>query len=385
MISTILLLGTVLSTVTGRIGNIAGTVRRQLLSPIGRVLDRLFAPLDRVLDPGARGYNRLLGPYFGEMTGLQFGVIAVSFVALLSAGVWAPVVGPLLGGGLLRTLALASIWAIFAMSWDIQSGYTGYISFGHSALSGAAGYATALLIVHVDPTLSIWVTGSISVLAALAVGLLIALPTLRLEGPYFSLITFVAVLLFYRLTTAFSSLGGIPGFGQPDVFTWDPVMRYYYMVIPMLLIALALTFMARSDLGMILVAIRENESAVSAAGINPTKFKLWSFMLSSVPMGIGGVLLVGFTGNVDPNTFVVVDNSIEMIAIAVIGGMSSILGPLGGAFLFEILNHQVLHGYSTPVRYLFLWLIVLLVLVFARDGLFRAIWHRLGAVRGESE
>ncbi len=52
-------------------------------------------------------------------------------------------VGPLLGGGLLRTLALASIWAIFAMSWDIQSGYTGYISFGHSALSGAAGYTTA--------------------------------------------------------------------------------------------------------------------------------------------------------------------------------------------------------------------------------------------------
>ncbi|WP_222919796.1 branched-chain amino acid ABC transporter permease [Natrinema sp. SYSU A 869] len=385
MISTILLLGTVLSTVTGRIGNIAGTVRRQVLLPIGRVLDRLFAPLDRVLDPGARAYNRFLGPYFGEMTGLQFGVIAVSFVALLSAGVWAPIVGPLLGGGLLRTLALASIWAIFAMSWDIQSGYTGYISFGHSALSGAAGYATALLIVHVDPTLSIWVTGSVSVLAALAVGLLIALPTLQLEGPYFSLITFVAVLLFYRLTTSFSSLGGVPGFGQPDVFTWDPVMRYYYMVIPMLLIALGLTFMARSDLGMILIAIRENEAAVSAAGINPTKFKLWSFMLSSVPMGIGGVLLVGFTGNVDPSTFVMVDNSIEMIAIAVIGGMSSILGPLGGAFLFEILNHQILHGYSTPVRYLFLWLIVLLVLVFARDGLFRAIWHRLGAVRGDSE
>ncbi|WP_435552266.1 branched-chain amino acid ABC transporter permease [Natrinema sp. CGMCC1.2065] len=385
MISTILLLGTVLSTVTGQIGNAAETVRRQLLTPVGRLFDGLLAPIDRVLDPVANVYNRLLGPYFGEMSGLQFGAIAVSLVALLTAGVWAPMVGPLLGGGLLRTLALASIWAIFAMGWDIQSGYTGYISFGHSALSGAAGYTTALLIVHVDPTLSFWMTASASVLAALVVGLVIALPSLRLQGPYFSLITFVAVLLFYRLTTAFDSLGGIPGFGEPDVFTWDPMMRYYYMVIPMLLVALALTFMARSNLGMILIAIRENESAVSAAGINPTKFKIWSFVLSSIPMGIGGVLLVGFTGNVDPNTFVIVDNSIEMIAIAVIGGMSSILGPLGGAFLFEILNHQILHGFSTPVRYLFLWIIVLFVLVFARDGLFRAIWHRLGSVRGDSE
>lgn len=385
MISTILLLGTVLATVTGRLGDAAGTVRQQVLLPIGQALDQLLAPIDRVLEPAANAYNRSLGQYFGTMTGLQFALIVGSVVALLTAGVWAPMVGPLLGGGLLRTLALASIWAIFAMSWDIQSGYTGYISFGHSVLSGAAGYTTALLIVHVDPGLSIWVTGSVSVLAALVIGLLVALPTLRLEGPYFSLITFVAVLLFYRLTTAFSSLGGIPGFGQPDVFTWDPVMRYYYMAIPMLLIALGLTFMARSNLGMILVAIRENESAVSAAGINPTKFKVWSFALSSIPMGIGGVLLVGFTGNVDPDTFVIVDNSIEMIAMAVIGGMSSILGPLGGAFLFEFLNHQLFHGYSTPVRYLFLWGLVLLVLVFARDGLFRMIWHRLGAVGGESE
>ena len=383
MINTVLL---VLSTVTGRLDDVLGTVRRQVLLPIGKVFDVLLTPIDRALAPIANVYNRSLGPYFGEMTGLQFAVIVVGAVALLTAGIWAPMVGPLLGGGLLRTLALASIWAIFAMSWDMQSGYTGYISFGHSALSGAAGYTTALLIVHVDPSLSIWVTASVSVLAALVVGLLIALPSLRLKGPYFSLITFVAVLLFYRMTTAYSSLlGGIPGFGQPEVFTWDPVMRYYYMAIPMLLIAVVLTFMARSNLGMILVAIRENESAVSAAGLNPTKFKIWSFMLSSIPMGIGGVLLVGFTGNVDPSTFVIVDNSIEMIAMAVIGGMSSILGPLAGAFLFEILNHQIFHGYSTPIRHLFLWGIVLLALVFARDGLFRAIWHRLGAVRGETE
>ncbi|WP_306056716.1 branched-chain amino acid ABC transporter permease [Natronococcus wangiae] len=378
MISTILLLGTILSTVPGRLEGVAGSVRRNVLLPIGRGLDRLLAPIDRAMVPAATAYNHRFGRYFGEMSGLQLAFVAASLGALLTAGAWAPLVL----GGLLRTLALASIWAIFAMSWDIQSGYTGYISFGHSALSGAAGYTMAMLLAHVDPALPLWITAPLSVLAALVLGLLIALPTLRLEGPYFSLITFVAVLLFYRLTTAFGWLGGIPGFSEPDVFTWNPVVRYYYMLVPMLLIAAALTFLARSNLGMILVAIRENESAVSAAGIDPTKFKIWSFVLSSIPMGIGGVLLVGFTGNVDPNTFVVADNSIEMIAMAVVGGMSSILGPLGGAFFIEIFSHEVLHGFSTPVRYLFLWTLVLLVLVFARDGLFRRIWHRLGDVGG---
>ncbi len=372
--------GILLTTVTDTATTLADSARSRILTPLNNALDRLLAPLDRLFEPQATRFNNLLGHSFGHVTGLQFFFLAGSLLALLTAGIWAPFVS----GTLLRTLALACIWAIFAMSWDIQSGYTGYISFGHSVLSGVAGYTTALLLVNIDPGLPLAVTASLSVLTALIFGLLIALPALRLQGPYFSLITFVAVLLFYRLTTAYDALGGIPGFSEPDVFTWTPVLRYYYMLIPMLIIALILTYLARSNLGMILIAIRENEPAVSAAGLNPTKFKIWSFVLSSIPMGIGGVLLVGFTGNVDPSTFVIVDNSIEMIAMAVLGGMSSILGPIGGAFLFEFLNHELLGGLETSIRYMTLWFLVILVLVFARNGLFRKIWHRLGTVREDS-
>lgn len=347
---------------------------------LGDAVGGALAPLERALAPLATAYNRRLGDTFGEMTGLQTGVLLGSLLAFLSAGAWAPIVS----GTLLRTLALSCIWAVFAMSWDIQSGYTGYISFGHSILSGIAAYTTALLLVNVAPDLPFVLTATVSVLAALVLGLLVALPTLRLQGPYFSLITFVAVLLFYRLTTAYDALGGIPGFQAPDVFTYDPVLRYYYMLAPMLLVAAGLTYLARSNLGMVLVAIRENEAAVSAAGLDPTKFKIWSFALSSVPMGVGGVLLVGFYGNVDPATFILVDNSIEMIAMAVLGGMSSILGPLGGAFLFEVLNHEVLGSLPRSLRYIVLWTLVLGVLVFAREGLFRRIWHWLGSVGGET-
>ena len=363
--------------------SIGQALKRYVLKPFGREFDRVFAPIDRLLEPLADRWNERMGPYFGEMTGLQFGFLFGSVLALLTAGWW----GQYAFNGMLSTLALACIWAIFAMGWDIQSGYTGYISFGHSVLSGAAGYTTALLLANVSPELSFWITAPLSVLAAVVIGLLIALPTLRLEGPYFSLITFVAVLLFYRLVTAIDQLGGETGFQGPSAFTWDPVMRYYYMLIPMLLIALALTYLSRSNLGMILVAIRENEEAVSAAGLNPTKFKIWSFVLSSIVMGIGGVLLVGYRGNVDPTTFIVVDRSIEMIAMAVVGGMSSILGPIGGAFLIEILDRELLtlFGFSSSMRYMLLFLLVILVLVFARRGLFRKLWHRLADVRGETQ
>ncbi|WP_265110448.1 branched-chain amino acid ABC transporter permease [Halosolutus halophilus] len=366
-----------------RLGTLRSTVQQTILGPSGRVVARALTPIDRALQPGANHFNRLFGRYVGDVTGLQLGVLLVSLVALVAAPAWAP----LLAGNYMRTLTLACIWAIFAMGWDIQSGYTGYISFGHSVLSAAAGYTTALLVVNVSPDLGLVVTIPMSILAALVVGLLIGLPSLRLSGPYFSLVTFVSVLLFYRLTIGFSeTLGGENGFQAVEVFTWDFTVRYYYMLVPMLLIAVALTFVARSNVGMVLVAIRENERAVAAAGLNPTKFKLWSFALSSITMGIGGVLLAHFGGNVDPATFVVVDRSIEMIAMAVIGGMSSVLGPIGGAFLFVLLRDEVLRlwfGHST--RWLVLWFLVLLVLVFARNGLFRWFWHTVGSIGGDRE
>jgi branched-chain amino acid transport system permease protein len=363
-----------LGRLTGRTG---ARLRATVLRPAGRLLALVLWPLERLFAPLAGGFNRFLGDHFGRVTGLQFAFLLLAFGGLLTAPVW--------GEDLLLALTLASIWGIFAMGWDIQSGYTGYISFGHSALSGAAGYTTALLVTHVDPNMALWLTIPASILVTLVVGLLIAVPTLRLRGPYFSLITFVTVLLFFRLAKALAEwTNGLRGL-RVEVFTYQVVDQYYMMLVPTLLVAVALTFVARSNVGTILVAIRENEDAVAAAGLDPTKFKLWSFVLSSVPMGIGGVLLAHFQAGVDPQTFLVVNNSIEMIAMAVIGGMSSILGALGGAVTFVLLRDEFLLGFGDQGRWLALWLLVLGVLVFARQGLFRIVWHLLGALGGDEE
>lgn len=320
--------------------------------------------------------NGVFGERFGELNDYQLVALVVAFGALVLAPLW--------GGSLLRMLALANIFAIFAMSWDIQSGYTGYISFGHAVLSGSAAYTSALLLTHVGG-FSMLLTFPLAVLATLIVGLLLAVPTLRLKGPYFSLVTLAAGLLFYRAAIAFSGYTG----GEQGLlvgrFTFDPVLRFYITLIPMLVIAVGLLYISRSNVGAILVAIRENERAVEAAGIDTAKFKLWSFVLSAIPMGVAGFLFAGFDGTVNPVDMLLVDRSIEIIAMAVIGGMSSILGPIGGAFLFVGLRDSVLPAFlSGTERWIALWLFVLLVFVFARDGLFRRLWHRLGELGGEN-
>lgn len=315
--------------------------------------------------------NGAIGEHLGEVTRIQLALLVVAFGALVLAPLW--------GGSLLRTLALANIFAIFAMSWDIQSGYTGYISFGHAVLSGAAAYTTGLLLTNVDPTIPLYLTFPLSVLAALVVGLLLAVPTLRLHGPYFSLLTLVAGLLFYRLTRTFSGYTGGEQGMLVGRLTFDSVLLFYITLVPMLVIAVSLLYIARSNVGSIFIAIRENERAVEAAGIDTTKFKIWSFALSAIPMGVGGFLFAHFDGTVNPTDILLVDRSIEMIAMAVIGGMSSILGPLAGAFLFVILRDSVLTAFlSGTQRWIALWIFVLLVLVYAREGIFRKLWHKIG-------
>ncbi|WP_236995981.1 branched-chain amino acid ABC transporter permease [Natronorubrum daqingense] len=339
---------------------------------------------------------------FGSMNTVQFAFIAASVLALLTAPFWSAMLPSHLA--LMQALTIACIWAIFAMGWDIQSGYTGYISFGHSVLSGAAGYTTAMLIYNVDPNMSLWITIPLSIIVTVLIGLVIALPSLRLRGPYFSLITFAAVLVFYRMLRPLSEYtGGETGISR-NIYTYGSdttilgfelfyyEVRYYIALVPMLLVALGLLYISRSNNGMVFKAIRENESAVEAAGLDATKFKIWSFAVSSVPMGIGGVLLVHRFGSVDPELFVIVDNSIEMIAMAVLGGIGSILGPIAGAFFFIVANDYLLPGFGnvlpiidfgTTTRYAVLWTLVLLVLVFARDGLGRKLWNWLGRLGGD--
>lgn len=314
-----------------------------------------------------------------ELNRYQLGFLAASLLALLIAPFWA---GPM---GFLYVMAFANIYAIFTMSWDIISGHTGYISFGHSFLSGIAAYTTAILLYVVNPEMSLAITAPVSVIMALVAGMLFAVPSLRLSGPYFSLLTFVAVLIAFKLVYVFSDYtNGEMGIGGLPVLSYNTFNLYYITLVPMLIIGAILLFISRSNIGLVLKAIQENENTVEAAGLDTVKFKLWGFVFSAIPMGIGGVLIAHFYGNVEPIGVLIVDRSIEMIAMSAVGGMGTILGPMGGAYVLLVLRDSVFRAFLGPnMRWVAFWATVLLLLVGPEllgkpSGIFRWLWQYLG-------
>jgi len=313
-------------------------------------------------------------PVHEALRWLGYGVV----VALL-------VVAPYLLSGQPRwitVLTLANFFAVFAMSWDILSGYTGQLSFGHSFFIAAAGYTSALLNLYMG--WPIWLTIPLGVVAAVATGLLVAIPALRLRGPYFALVTLVLPIVANKLVLIFSEFTGgelgkyglAPLSSAPSFLAYQRA-KYFYSLGLMVAVAAGLILIARSKVGKIFEAIRESEEAVEAAGINTAKYKILAFIISSFVAGLGGAFYVHYWENLIPSTVLSLTLSIELIVAAVVGGMGTITGPIVGAY-FLVAGEEWIKGLarsSPSLAFLSKWdvmiflVLLILLIFFARRGL----------------
>lgn len=250
---------------------------------------------------------------------------------------------PFVGLSTTRTLVLtgALYFGMFAMSWDVVSGYTGEISFGHALFFTVGGYTSALLNLEFGLSPALSIPAGI-VLAALA-GVLIGVPALRISGPYLSLVTLVAPLILLQIFIVYDGVfGGELGLGQPEgIVTADEfglvVTANYYIALGLFVGVLLLLFaVTRSDIGSVLTAIRENEDAVEAVGLNVAKFKVFAFVLSAAVGGLAGAVFVHTpAGGPQPSQLLNLIISIEVLIAAILGGMGTIVGAgLGGMFLY---------------------------------------------------
>jgi len=257
------------------------------------------------------------------------GVAGLVLVAALPAGV---------RDITLLKVTAALYFAVFAMSWDFVSGYTGQISFGHALFFGVGGYTAGMLNIHlgVPPAAAI----PAGVVAATVAGLVVGVPALRVQGPYLSLITLVAPIILQRLFVFRSDLtGGEIGLVGIENLA-DGVLANYYVAFALFLFALAV-FLAvtRSDAGSVFTAIREDEEAVAAAGIDPAKFKIFAFALSAAVGGLAGAMLAhSNVGSVTPSQLLALTVSIEVIIATIFGGMSTIVGAGVGGLAFWLLR-----------------------------------------------
>ncbi|MFB6166425.1 MAG: branched-chain amino acid ABC transporter permease [Haloarculaceae archaeon] len=288
----------------------------------------------------------------------RIGILALLFLAalplLLSFSVGKAILLPILPGTswqlALYSLTSAFFFAMFAMSWDTVSGYTGEISFGHGLFFAVGAYTSALLnLGHgVSPLLSI----PAGIVVAALVGAIIGIPALRLEGPYLSLVTLVAPLILIRVFVYFSDIfKGRQGLPSPANLVGYSDVANYFLALALFVVVLAfLLIVTRSNTGSILTAIREDEDAVAAAGLSPAKFKIFAFVLSAAIGGLAGAVFVHTpNGQPSPSELLAVIVNVEVIIAAVLGGMGTITGAaVGGFFVYLVPQYLGQIDYTVP-------------------------------------
>jgi branched-chain amino acid transport system permease protein len=234
------------------------------------------------------------------------------------------------GGYILGLLTLAYYYAVFAMSWDLLFGFAGEVNFGPSFLIGVGAYTAALLNHYwMWPIPACLAAGAV---AAVIGGVVLAVPALRLTGPYFGLVTLVAVLLLQNVLVLFAGVtGGEIGLDIPDVLAIDETTNYYYALAFMAVSGGILFGLSRSPVGLILQASGQDAIDASALGFNVAKHKLAAFCISAFFSGLAGAMLIFYLGTASVGTVVDIAVGVNVIIAAVLGGRRTILGAAIGA------------------------------------------------------
>ncbi len=278
------------------------------------------------------------------------------------------------------------IWGLLAMSSDILIGYTGMVSFGHSAFFGLGMYGAAAALISVRPA-NLWLALLYGLIGAGLVAAFVAYFATRLRDIYFSITTLVFSQIFYVIIFTWTEVtGGENGltFGQPALsipglwsarFTTETL--HWFVLAIVTCSYLALRRIMRSPFGMVLQAIRENEARARAVGYHVERYKIVAVMLSGLFAGVAGVLYAVQNKFAAPD-FVFFLISGEVVIFNVMGGAGTLVGPVAGAafvlLLREALSRFWAEYYLIPVGIIFTLMVIFVpqgLLGFARRALNR--------------
>jgi len=289
----------------------------------------------------------------------RVGLAALAALAFVALALY-----PLEGTGYgVRVMLQLFMWIALAQSWNLISGLTGYVSFGHVAFYGMGAYSTAIVIVRLGwPWLPAALLGGAM---AMVLALVIGWPCLRLKGPYFAIamlglneVLRVAASYFEGLT------GGGLGLSLPTLHASVPI--YYAMGLTAAGVTLLAYVILTSRFGLRLMTIREDEVAAEAMGIDTHRYKLYAFLLSAVAPGIVGGLSARDQGYIEPISVFPLLTTITMIVMVLFGGKGTIWGPVLGAVLLFTFQELVWARFIYLHQLLFGAIIVTVVLLMPR-------------------
>lgn len=316
-----------------------------------------------------------------ETTGVRHRLLSNKKYVLLAMVVAYIAILPFISNNyILSIIVLANAFAIYAMAWDFLSGLSGYMNFGPSFFVGAGAYTVGILFIEFGVPLFVAIPAAF-VLAVVA-GLVFAYPSLRLRGFYFTLVTVLLPLLALKFTTIFSDISG-GRLGLQGIPRLSLVEAYY---VGFLLVALtfgALYWLAQSDFGLVLRSIKANELAVESAGLDTTMFKLGGFVISAFFTAVGGIFYAFYVGIVAPSTTFDLHISIEIIIGAFLGGVGTIYGPIGGAYIFIVLRELL--APLGNIRFVILFLLALLIVIVLPGGVTTYVWSKIKSFTGDAD
>lgn len=263
------------------------------------------------------------------------------------------------------------MWIALTQSWIILSGFTGYISLGHSAFFGLGGYVMAMTFTQVPYPIGIIVAGLLSAAFAFVIGF----PFLRVRGPYFVILTLgLTELTKHIFINLEIKLGGTVGriiMGAPGLHT-----LYYLVLIVSVLATLSAFFIKNSRFGIGLFSIKENEDAANALGINTSFYKWLAFGISAFFPGMIGAILALRRSYIDPYTVFSLTVSFQVIVMAFLGGIEDIEGAMIGAVILTLISEALWARY--PYYYMIILGIIMILLVkFLPMGIIHPIKQRI--------
>jgi branched-chain amino acid transport system permease protein len=266
--------------------------------------------------------------------------------------------------------------AILAESWNIIGGFTGYASFGNVAFFGIGAYTTGILLTKAGMPLAaaLAAAGLVPMVFAAVIGL----PILRLKGHYFAIATLGVAETMREVVYNVEITGAGTGLVMPIVRT--PALFFYLMLAILVAVTLVNIWLSRSRFGYGLVAIREDEDAAAAMGIDTARYKTIAFALSGAFAGLAGGVFAYWITFIDPDAVFRVIVTIQMIIMAVFGGAGTVMGPLLGALVLASVS-EVLSTQLVALAELFNGLIVILVVLFMPKGLLEVLRAGRGSFR----
>ncbi len=279
----------------------------------------------------------------------------------------------------LHIIILVLLYSYLATAWNILGGYAGQHSLGNALYLGTGAYVSTMLFIKwaISPWIGLWVAGLVSALFGWLIGYLCF--RYGLKGGYFALVTIALAEAAVYLVTNMRSLGGAMGLevtwlgNNPAMMQFENKTGYYYIILGLtILLLILIIWLDKSRFGYYLIAVRENDLAADALGVNPVGIKVQANIINAFVTGIGGVFFAQYYTYIHPRLVFGEGPSVQILLFAIIGGLGTIWGPTLGAIalvpIAELTRAQFGSTFAGAPLLLY-GLVLMLVMLFMPRGI----------------